>query len=126
MLLWSGGDPPGKATHRVCSMPRESASDEVVEILRNAIDQFKLLRFFYSGSERIVAPYVFGLSSEGNPLLRGIQLEGQSLSGKGAGWRVFQVLKMDDLDFYGEYFEPVYEGYDPHVPWIKEVDTQII
>lgn len=106
-------------------MPPTSAEDEIIQIIRQAIEETRTLVFIYDGSERVVDPYVFGLSSQGNPLMRGYQTDGVSVSGKGPGWRVFQVGKMLEVDFYGEWFEPAAPNYDPYVPWIWRVDTQI-
>lgn len=65
-------------------------------------------------------PYVFGLSSEGNPLLRGYQLAGESQSGKGPGWRVFQVDKIGGIRLEGIFFSPFWAEYDPLKTWIYE------
>lgn len=107
-------------------MSPASAENEIIQTLREAIEKLQVIIFNYSGSDRIVQPYVFGLSSEGNPLLRGYQLQGESRSGKGPGWRVFQVRKMISVDLYGEWFEPDFSTYDPFKTWIYEVDTQIV
>lgn len=106
-------------------MSPTSIENEIIQILRQAIETQQAITFIYSDSFRVVEPYVLGLSSEGNPLLRGFQTEGVSLSGKGAGWRVFQIRKMFDVDPYEEWFEPDFSEYDPSIPWIWEVDTQI-
>lgn len=107
-------------------MSPDGAQDEIIQTIREAIDTLQAIRFWYNDSERIVEPYVFGVSSEGNPLMRGFQTDGVSLSGKGPGWRVFQVLKMFDVILIGEYFTPNFSEYDPYTPWIYEVDSQIV
>jgi len=92
-----------------------------VLLLLDAMDWPRLVVFFYDGSDRLVAPFVIGVSSEGNPLLRGYQLEGNSRSGKGEGWRVFQVDKIENLFDHQEFFYPDDFDFDQWYPWIYKV-----
>jgi len=92
-----------------------------VETILDAMDWPQLLFFRYSGSDRVVAPFVVGVSSEGNPLLRGYQLEGNSRSGKGAGWRVFQIEKMDALENHQDFFDRADFEFDETYPWVYKV-----
>jgi hypothetical protein len=87
----------------------------------DAMDWQQLLLFKYGDSDRVVAPFVVGVSSEGNPLLRGFQLEGVSRSGKGPGWRVFQIKKMEKVANFWEYFEPDDFDFDEFYPWTYKV-----
>jgi hypothetical protein len=66
----------------------------------------------------LVDPYVFGVSSTGNPLLRGYQLRGESQSGKGPGWRVYQCEKIHGIRLEGIFFSPFWAEYDPSNTWI--------
>lgn len=81
----------------------------------------KVIVFMYGESDRIVAPFVLGVSSEGNPLMRGYQLEGTSKSGKGPGWRVYQIIKMDDIEDHNEFFEPEEFDFKREYPWTYKV-----
>jgi len=81
----------------------------------------QLVVFLYDGSDRLVAPFVIGVSSEGNPLLRGYQLEGNSRSGKGEGWRVFQIREMEKLENFQEFFDAEDFDFDEFYPWIYKV-----
>jgi hypothetical protein len=99
--------------------------EDTIQLIRKAIEENQAIRFTYDDFDRVVNPYVLGLSSEGNPLMRGYQTEGVSVSGKGPGWRVYQVRKMVAVELYGEWFEPDRTEYDPYKTWIFEVDTQI-
>lgn len=81
----------------------------------------QLIIFKYGESDRVVAPFVLGLSSEGNPLLRGFQLEGNSRSGKVGGWRVFQIRKMENLENYQEFFDAEDFEFDRFYPWTHKV-----
>ncbi len=92
-----------------------------VLLLLDAMDWPRLVVFLYDGSDRLVAPFVIGVSSEGNPLLRGYQLEGNSRSGKGEGWRVFQIDKIEDLFDHQEFFYPDDFDFDGFYPWIYKV-----
>ena len=53
-----------------------------IQTIIDAMDWPQLIIFRYGDSDRVVAPFVVGVSSEGNPLIRGYQLEGVSRSGK--------------------------------------------
>jgi hypothetical protein len=99
-------------------------SDETqikIQIILDAMDWPQLIVFNYDGSGRVVAPFVVGVSRDGNPLLRGYQLEGVSRSGKGAGWRVFQIRKMSDLDNYQDFFYKEDFDFDEIYPWTYKV-----
>jgi len=87
----------------------------------DAMDWQQLLVFRYTDSDRVVAPFVVGVSSEGNPLLRGYQLEGVSRSGKGPGWRVFQIIKMEKVSNHWEYFNVDDFDFDEFYPWTYKV-----
>jgi hypothetical protein len=99
----------------------DPARQSKVLLLLDAMDWPRLVVFLYDGSDRLVAPFVIGVSSEGNPLLRGYQLEGNSRSGKGEGWRVFQIDKIENLFDHQEYFYPDDFDFDQFYPWIYKV-----
>lgn len=90
-------------------------------LLLYAMDWPQLVVFRYGDSDRVVAPFVIGVSSEGNPLLRGYQLEGNSRSGKGEGWRIFQVDKIENLSNHQDFFYPDDFDFDEFYPWIYKV-----
>jgi hypothetical protein len=81
----------------------------------------RLIVFGYGESDRVVAPFVVGVSSDGNPLMRGYQLEGKSRSGKGEGWRVFRVDRMGGVEDYQEFFECEDFDFDESYPWIYKI-----
>ncbi len=89
-----------------------------IQTILDAMDWPQLIVFRYGESDRVVAPFVVGVSSEGNPLMRGYQLEGNSRSGKGAGWRVFQIRKMENVENHQEFFDKEDFDFDEHYPWI--------
>ena len=94
---------------------------EKIKIIFEAMDWPQLVVFNYDGSDRVVAPFVVGVSSEGNPLMRGYQLEGKSRSGQGPGWRVFQIRKMEELENHQEFFDADDFDFDRCYPWIYKV-----
>jgi len=97
--------------------------DSRIKILTilEAMDWPQLICFSYDGSDRVVAPFIVGISSEGNPLLRGYQTEGISRSGKGPGWRVFQIKKIVNLENYQDFFYPDDFHFEGEYPWIHKV-----
>lgn len=92
-----------------------------IETILDAMDWPQVVIFNYDGSDRVVAPFVVGVSSDGVPLLRGYQVEGFSRSGKGAGWRVFQIRKMVNVDNHQDYFIAADFDFDRGHPWIYRV-----
>ncbi len=94
--------------------------DKIITI-QDAMDWPQLIVFRYGESDRVVAPFVIGLSSEGNPLLRGYQVEGVSRSGKGPGWRVFQIRKMENVENHQDFFDADDFDFDEFYPWTFKV-----
>jgi hypothetical protein len=92
-----------------------------IETILDAMDWPQLIIFGYGDSDRVVAPFVIGVSSEGNPLLRGYQLEGVSRSGRGGGWRVFQIRKMVNVENHQDFFDRDDFDFDQFYPWIYKV-----
>jgi len=92
-----------------------------IETILDAMDWPQLIVFRYGDSDRVVAPFVIGVSSEGNPLMRGYQLEGVSRSGKGEGWRVFQIRKMENVENHQDFFDKDDFDFQQFYPWIYKV-----
>ena len=99
----------------------DSGQVSKVETILDAMDWPQLIIFHYDGSDRVVAPFVVGVSSRGNPLCVVIRLEGVSRSGKGPGWRVFQVEKMENVENHQEFFEPDDFDFQEFYPWTYKV-----
>lgn len=99
-------------------------SEEIIfkiQTILDAMDWPQLIVFNYDGSDRVVAPFVVGVSRDGNPLLRGYQMEGVSRSGKGPGWRVFQIVKMENLENHQDFFNKEDFDFDESYPWTYKV-----
>ena len=92
-----------------------------IETILDAMDWPQLIVFRYGESDRVAAPFVIGVSSEGNPLMRGYQLEGLSRSGKGEGWRVFQIRKMENVENHQDFFDKDDFDFQQFYPWIYKV-----
>jgi hypothetical protein len=115
--VWDG--PRGVLDADLSALSDESRAK--VQIILDCMDWPQLVTFHYGDSDRLVAPFCVGVSSSGNPLLRGYQLEGVSLSGKGAGWRVFQVEKIEAVQSSMDYFSADDFDFDEFYPWIYKV-----
>ena len=101
-----------------------SLDDDTVSKIQTILDAMywpQLIGFGYGESDRLVAPFVVGVSREGNPLMRGYQMEGISRSGKGPGWRVFQVKNMDTVQIQGDYFDATDFQFVEYYPWLYKV-----
>jgi len=81
----------------------------------------QLIIFRYGDSDRVAAPFVLGVSSEGNPLMRAYQLEGISRSGKGEGWRVFQIRKMEKVENHQDFVNAEDFDFNQLYPWTYKV-----
>ncbi len=75
-------------------------------VVCDAIKTRKLLSFGYGGTERLVEPYVHGVTARGKEVIHGFQREGGSKSGREVGWKLFVVantrnLRVTDVEFRG-------------------------
>lgn len=78
-----------------------------------AIAERRLIRFYYEGLLRIVAPVAHGqVRGTGAHAIRGYQVGGATKSSVGQLWRVFLVGKMGTLELTDEPFAPP-AGYSP-------------
>jgi hypothetical protein len=94
-----------------------SVDQDIVDTVLEAMAWGQLIIFRYGDSDRVVAPFVLGASSDWKPLLRGYQVEGSSRSGKGPGWRVFQVEKISLIDNFQDFFDPDEFVFNETYPW---------
>ena len=92
-----------------------------IQTILDAMEYPQLIVFRYGDSDRVVAPFVVGVSSGRNPLMRGYQLEGASRSGKGEGWRVFQINKMEGVENHQDFFDAEDFDFDRYFPWVYKV-----
>lgn len=92
-----------------------------IETILEAMEWGQIIIFNYSGSDRVVAPFAVGVSSERNPLFRGYQIEGTSKSGKVGGWRVYQVLKIEKLENHQDFYKKEEFDFQNFYPWVYKV-----
>jgi hypothetical protein len=85
----------------------------VVSVICDAINNRDVLSFYYDGGIRIVEPFCYGISTAGNPVLRGYQIDGYSSSGNPIGWKLFKVSEMSDISLTGNKFTDIRPHYNP-------------
>lgn len=74
-------------------------------IIIEAIENRKLLEFFYKDHYRVVEPHTFGVSSKGNENLSAFQIDGTSERNNVPDWGLFTIDKIVDLKIMNETFE---------------------
>ena len=87
------------------------------QIIIDAISTLKVLKFTYSGIERVVEPHAIGISRTGKVLLRCFQTLGGHVT-SGHEWDLCEVSKISNLSFSGDYFQgprPGYQKDDSHM-----------
>lgn len=83
-------------------------------VICDAIERRRLLSFDYEGGMRLVQPAVLGLHRTTDRLsLRAFQVGGVSRSGGPAGWRLYTVRKLRDVQMRDESFAAPPPGYQP-------------
>jgi hypothetical protein len=84
-------------------MQLEMAVDQKLDqLLRDAIENKQLIRFVYKGNERIVEPHDYGIQN-GIVRLFCWQVGGRS-SGRIPGWRMIDVVGMQDCEMLERHF----------------------
>jgi hypothetical protein len=78
-----------------------------------AINNRYVLSIFYDGGTRIIEPHCYGISTEGNELLRAFQVNGYSNSGNPIGWKLFRVDNIMSMESTGDTFVSPRPGYNP-------------
>ena len=66
-------------------------------LLSKAIVEKKVIHFYYAGGYRLAEPHCYGVSKEGNELLRAYQIGGHSESNNPMHWKLFRLDKLSDL-----------------------------
>lgn len=75
-----------------------------------AINDLRMLSFYYDGYPRVVEPHTYGQDSKGHYLLRGWQTRGLSKSGQ-LNWKLFRCDEMQNLRILEETFVGWRPGY---------------
>ena len=66
-------------------------------VLCKAILEKKVIRFYYDGGYRLAEPHCYGISKDGNELLRAYQTCGYSESNNPVGWKLFRLDELSNL-----------------------------
>lgn len=93
----------------------------VNSIICDAINQRRILRFFYGGGSRLVEPFCYGLGTSGNDLLRGYQVGGYSQSQSVPFWRLFKVEEITSLSITDDKFSVARPDYNPNDEAMQQV-----
>ncbi|KEO75424.1 WYL domain-containing protein [Anditalea andensis] len=81
------------------------------DIIIEAIENRKILSFFYKEHYRVVEPHTFGIVSKGNENLSGFQIDGTSESIVVPDWGLFTIDKMVGLKILNESFVETRPNY---------------
>ncbi|MBQ9240543.1 MAG: hypothetical protein IJ164_04280 [Duodenibacillus sp.] len=81
--------------------------------LEAAIRLRHVVTFTYDGLPRTVEPFLLGVTTAGNPALRGYQTAGLSQSGKVPGWHLFLLHKIPEIAMTQEEFSGERAQYNP-------------
>ena len=90
-----------------------------------AIGHQTLLGFEYRGLPRVVAPYCHGVSATGVPMLRAIQLRGESTSGGFGFGKLWVVADLRGLRLLDETFEPDDPKYNPDDSALAQIHCRV-
>lgn len=80
------------------------------QIIIDAINTLQVLKFTYSGIDRVVEPHALGISRTGKVLLRCFQTQGGHIT-LGHEWDLCELSKISNLGFSGDYFKGPRPGY---------------
>lgn len=91
------------------------------DIIKNSIQNRTTIMFYYSGDKNIsrgyrwVEPVAYGVSKQGNKLLRAFQIkEKPSKTGSTPMWRLFRVDKISNVSKSLRKFNQPRKGYNPN------------
>lgn len=82
------------------------------EIIEEAIRSRHLIEFNYDNTQRIVEPFLTGITTAGNISVRGYQVGGKSDSGV-PNWKLFTIAKISNITVKAETFNGVRDDYNP-------------
>lgn len=82
------------------------------EVICEAIETEKKLKFNYKGRPRRVQPYIHGWTADGDEMFKAYQTAGGSESFSNPHWRNFKPKNISELQLTDEDFTRVREDYD--------------
>lgn len=83
-------------------------------LIKQAIENRKLLEFYYKDDLRIVEPHTYGVSTTGKESLSAYQVGGESSDSKTIDWKLFTVDKIQNLRIKETSFTGTRDGYNPN------------
>ncbi|HFK5526275.1 TPA: hypothetical protein ACGZ99_000307 [Elizabethkingia anophelis] len=89
-----------------------------------AIENQKVIEFYYDGELRIVEPHCYGETTAGNEGLRAFQIDGYSSTGK-FGWRMYDLSKADDITVTEDHFDGPRPGYQRGDKGMSEIYVEL-
>jgi len=93
-------------------------------VICKAISEMKLVVFNYEGGDRTVEPHCFGVTTAGNPGLRGYQVVGYSSSGE-MGWKMFDMSKASSLRILDQTFNGPRSGYNANDKGMRSIECAL-
>ena len=82
-------------------------------IVCKAIQEKKVISFYYDGGVRLAEPHCHGVSKDGNDLLRAFQVGGHSESGNPVGWKLLRLDELSGLQITSQTFSGPRPLYNP-------------
>lgn len=95
------------------------------ELIKNAIENKKVIEFYYKDDLRIVEPFVQGISTTGKESLRGFQVGGNSTDSSSYSWKLFTVDKISNLIVKDENFIGDREHYNPNDSAFSQIFARV-
>jgi predicted DNA-binding transcriptional regulator YafY len=83
------------------------------EIICDAIQQKRLVQFWYDGGNRTVEPHMIATNEAGHRALSAWFVSGHSNSGERPGWREFLLSEIRNAAALNENFAGPRPGYKP-------------
>ncbi len=114
LLLWMQG--PAAAASAPAQTPEE--------LLRQALQERRVVQFRYHGYARLVEPHALGHVTEGRLALLGWQLSGGSASEPPPGWRTFVLAEIEWLEPGRKTFTPR-PDYRPETTKLKPIAAEV-
>ncbi len=79
--------------------------EEIRQIICDAINNRRIIQFWYKDKFRIVEPYLCGISSAGNYDLRAFWIGGESETAFEPDWRMYRLAGMSLIEITDKTFE---------------------
>lgn len=114
LLLWMQGPAMVAAT------PTKSAE----KLLRQALQERRVVQFRYHGYSRRVEPHALGPVTESRLALLGWQVSGGSASEPPPGWRTFRLVEIESLKLLRQTFTPRLD-YHPETTKLNPVEVEV-